>query len=56
MAAVWEVLWGPWQMMALILELGIWRPGFDVECGPWQGLFGCDTADQGLCGASSKSG
>lgn len=50
MAAVWEVLWGPWQMVALTLELGIWRPGFDVECGPRQELFRCDPAGRGLLG------
>lgn len=49
MTAVCRVLWGPWQMAALTLELGIWEPGFDTECGPWQGLFRCDTAGHGLC-------
>lgn len=46
---------GAMQMVALTVELGIWRPGFDTECGPWQGLFICVTAGHGLCGASSKS-
>lgn len=49
MTAVWGVLWGTWQMVVLTLELGIWRPGFGVKCGPWQGPFRCDTADHGLC-------
>lgn len=56
MASVWGALWEPWQMVALTLKLGIWRPGFGVECGPGQGLFRCDTAGTSCVWAFSVAG